>query len=144
MGWCCTRLQVVDCEGCGCSGRAAAVILVLRAAKRLRQGARRCAVPDGVPCCQGRVWAAEKDQEAAAASCPALVYWASTLSSILETNFCSARGRRVIASSCCSSLETGPCRVRRRVAAETCAAVSSAISASMELGTSKNPWSMSA
>jgi hypothetical protein len=34
--------------------------------------------------------------------------------------------------------------VRRRVAAETCAAVSSAISASMELGTSKNPWSMSA
>ena len=38
--------------------------------------------------------------QAGAASCPALTYWASTLSSILETNFCSARGRRVIASSC--------------------------------------------
>jgi len=25
MGWCCTRLQAVDCEGGGCSGRTAAV-----------------------------------------------------------------------------------------------------------------------
>ena len=94
MGWCCTRLQAVDCEGCGCSGRAAAVLPVLRAAKRLRQGARRCAVPDGVRAAYAASERLREDQEAVAASCPAGVpCWASTAVSSVETARCSALGR---------------------------------------------------
>ena len=134
MGWCCTRLPAGNGEGCGCSGRAAAVIPVLRAAKRLRQGARWCAVPDGVPCCQGRVWAAEKDQEAAAASCPARAPWrAITASSSWATIFCSLLGSSAMALSCCSMREGGPRRDRRSDSAAGAAPVSSPTSTSMEV-----------
>lgn len=64
-------------------------------------------------CCRAASAACErlrKDQVAAAsgpcASVP--VFGPSTLSSILETNLCSALGRRVTASSCCSRREAGP------------------------------------